>query len=121
MPAAARVVVGVETLAVKLPLPTQLSCSTQPPRIGLIRLVPAGSPFGFNTSQSPIQKSNWRCSALEQGGAFAGAAGAGGGGVVWAKYLHAERHREKVESWGPFPIVFSTDLVRGCTYDHREP
>ena len=42
----------------KTPFPFQFSCNTQPPRIGLIRFVPAALPFNTVTSQSPIQKSN---------------------------------------------------------------
>ena len=43
-----------------------ISCSAQPSRIGSMRLRPATEPSGFKTSQSPIQKSNWRARASLQ-------------------------------------------------------
>src|SRR5215203_308176 len=66
-----------------LPLPCQLSCRAQPPRMLLMLFVPATLPLGSLTSQSPIQKSNCRYSGPEQAGG-AGAAGAVAGGVVGA-------------------------------------
>src|SRR5664279_1395037 len=64
------------------PRPLQFSSNAQPLAIGSIRFSPTFWPFGWKTSQSPIQKSNWRCSAARHAGG--GDAGADAAGAVCA-------------------------------------
>ena len=61
-------------LPLKPRLPVQFSSRAQPAAIDSILLSPAFVPLGRNTSHSPSQKSNWRCSAAWHAGG-----GAGGG------------------------------------------